>query len=114
MQRLRQDVPGADVVVTNPTHFAVAIKYDVKKMAAPKVVAKGADELALRIRQIAQEHGIPIVERKALARAMFDSVEVGEYLPERFYRAIAEILAYVYELTGKSPVGTRGDLLGVS
>ncbi|MHC4696899.1 MAG: flagellar biosynthesis protein FlhB [Planctomycetota bacterium] len=112
LQRIRQAVPGADVVVTNPTHVAVAIKYDAETMAAPKVVAKGADELALRIRQIAEEFGIPIVERKILARAMFESVEVGEYLPERFYRAIAEILAYVYELTGRSPVGTRGDLIG--
>ncbi len=106
MQRLRKDVPKADVVVTNPTHVAVAIKYDGDTMAAPKIVAKGADYLALRIRQIAAEFGIPIVQRPPLARAIYESVEVGEYVPERLYRAIAEILAYVYELTGRSP-GSR-------
>ncbi len=101
MQRLKKDVPRADVVVTNPTHVAVAIAYDGESMVAPKVVAKGADYVALRIRQIAQEWGIPIVERRALARALYESVEVGQYVPERFYTAIAEILAYVYELTGR-------------
>ena len=75
-------------------------------MAAPKVVAKGADYVAIRIRQIAKDLGIPIVERKPLAKALYDSVEVGQYIPERFYRAIAEILAYVYELTGRRPVTT--------
>lgn len=102
MQRLRRDVPAADVVLTNPTHVAVAIKYDPDTMAAPKVVAKGADYLALRIRQIASEFGIPIVQRPPLARAIYEGVDVGEYVPERLYRAIAEILAYVYELTGRS------------
>lgn len=105
MQRLQSDVPKADVVVTNPTHVAVAISYDSETMMAPKVVAKGADEVAIRIRQIAMRYAIPIVERKALARGIFEAVEVGEYIPERFYRAIAEILAYVYELTGR--VGSR-------
>ncbi|MHC5109877.1 MAG: flagellar biosynthesis protein FlhB [Planctomycetota bacterium] len=102
VQRLQQDVPKADVVVTNPTHFAVAIAYDMDSMPAPRVVAKGADELALRIRQIATGAGIPIVERKALARSLFDAVDVGDYIPQRFYKAIAEILAYVYELSGQS------------
>ena len=106
MRRLRKEVPTADVVVTNPTHVAVAIKYDADTMAAPKVVAKGGDYLALRIRQLAAEFGIPIVQRPPLARAIYEGVEVGEYVPERLYRAIAEILAYVYELTGRSP-GTR-------
>jgi flagellar biosynthetic protein FlhB len=100
-QRLKKDVPKADVVVTNPTHLAVAVAYDHETMVAPKVVAKGADYMALRIRRIAQAHGIPIVERKPLARALFDAVDVGHYIPERFYVAIAEILAYVYELTGR-------------
>ena len=104
MQRLRKDVPKADVVVTNPTHFAVAIQYDPEAMVAPKVVAKGADYVAIRIRQIAAEYGIPMVERKPLARALYESVEVGRYIPERFYRAVAEILAYIYELTGRSPL----------
>ncbi len=107
MHRLRKDVPKADVVVTNPTHLAVAIQYDPDSMMAPKVVAKGADYIALRIRQMATELGIPIVERKPLARALYDSVEVGQYVPEKFYRAIAEILAYVYELTGRSESARR-------
>lgn len=107
MQRLQKDVPHADVVVTNPTHFSIAIAYDATSMLAPKVVAKGADEIALRIRQIAQQHGIPIVERKPLARALFDAVDVGDFIPERFYRAIAEILAYIYELTGRAPDRSR-------
>lgn len=111
MQRIRRDVPTADVVVTNPTHVSIAIRYDAETMMAPKVVAKGADYMALRIRQIASEFGIPIVERKALARVMYDAVEVGAFVPERFYQAIAEILAYVYELTGRSPV-ERGELVG--
>jgi flagellar biosynthetic protein FlhB len=102
MQRLKKEVPQADVVVTNPTHLALAIRYEVETMPAPKVVAKGADYMALRIRQIAEEHGIPIVERKSLARAMYEAVEVGEYIPERFYQAVAEILAYVYELSGRA------------
>jgi flagellar biosynthetic protein FlhB len=103
LQRLRKDVPKADVVVTNPTHLAVALAYDSATMIAPKVVAKGADEMAIRIRQIARKFGIPVVERKPLARALYESVEVGQTIPERFYRAIAEILAYVYELTGRMP-----------
>jgi len=112
-QRLRKDVPTADVIVTNPTHVSIALRYDAETMPAPKVVAKGADYLALRIRQIAREHGIPIVERKPLARALYESVDAGEYIPERFYRAIAEILAYVYELTGRTPSAARRELMGV-
>ncbi len=107
LQRLQKDVPQADVIVTNPTHFAVAIAYDAQRMPSPKVVAKGADYVALRIRQIATEMGIPIVERKPLARALYDTVEPGEYIPERFYLAIAEILAFVYELTGDGPRKSR-------
>lgn len=112
LQRLRRDVPKADVVVTNPTHVAVAIAYDADRMIAPKVVAKGADEIALRIRQIAAGLGIPIVERKTLARALYETVGVGECIPERFYRAIAEILAYIYELTGRSASGVGRELVG--
>jgi len=114
MQRLRKDVPKADVVVTNPTHLAVAIAYDSGTMMAPKVVAKGADEIALRIRQIAAECGIPVVERKPLARALYEAVEVGQYIPENFYRAIAEILAYIYELAGRSKAAARGELVGAA
>lgn len=114
MQRIRRDVPKADVVVTNPTHVAVAIAYDNETMPAPKVVAKGADHLAARIRRIALECGVPIIERPPLARAMYESVDVGQYVPERFYRAIAEILAYVYELTGRAPAAVRRELSAAS
>jgi flagellar biosynthetic protein FlhB len=97
MQRMGQAVPGADVVVTNPTHYAVALKYD-DTMAAPKVVAKGVDYMALRIRQLASANGVPIVERPPLARGMYRYVEVGQEIPAKFYSAVAEILAYVYQL----------------
>ncbi len=100
-KRLAKDVPTADVIITNPTHFAIALKYDATNMHAPKVVAKGQDLLAQRIREIAIAHGIPIIERKPLARALYRLVEVGKEIPEQFYSAVAEILAYVYELTGK-------------
>ena len=100
-QRLKQSVPTADVVVTNPEHLAIALKWDPNSMNAPTVVAKGADYLALRIRQIAAAHGVPIVERKPLARAMYPVVQVGREIPSHFYQAIAEILAYVYRLNGK-------------
>ncbi|MCG8406207.1 MAG: flagellar biosynthesis protein FlhB [Phycisphaerales bacterium] len=102
MQQIQTAVPTADVVVTNPTELAVAIKYDAGAMQAPKVVAKGADYLAKKIREVAMLHGVPIVERKPLAQALYKAVEVGQEVPEQFYKAIAEILAYVYQLSGKS------------
>lgn len=102
MQRLQNDVPRADVVVTNPTHFSVALRYDDATMAAPRVVAKGKDFLALRIRQIAEQHGIPVVERPPLARALFAACEVGQEVPAAYYRAVAELLAYVYQLAGRA------------
>jgi flagellar biosynthetic protein FlhB len=98
---MKKQVPTADVVVTNPTHFAVALKYDSNSMHAPRVVAKGQDHMALKIREIAVAHGVPILERKPLARALFKMCEVGQEIPEQFYSAVAEILAYVYELSGK-------------
>jgi len=101
MQRLKNDVPKADVVVTNPTHYAVALKYEESKMRAPKLVAKGMDFMAQRIRELAVEAGVPIIERAPLARAIYRMVDVGEEIPEEFYAAVAELLAYVYELTGK-------------
>jgi flagellar biosynthetic protein FlhB len=100
-RRLKKDVPTADVVVTNPTEFAVALKYDAGTMHAPKVIAKGQGVIAQRIREIAIESGVPILERKPLARALYNLVEVGQEIPEQFYAAVAEILAYVYELSGK-------------
>jgi flagellar biosynthesis protein FlhB len=101
MQKLKKDVPTADVVVTNPTHYAVALKYDEKSMRAPRLVGKGADFMAQRIREIAVAAGVPIIERAPLARAIYRMVDVGDEIPEEFYSAVAEILAYVYELTGK-------------
>lgn len=105
MQRLQRDVPGADVIVTNPTHFSVALKYDGKTMDAPKVVAKGADYLALKIRYIAAAHGIPIVERPPLARAIYHDVPVGREIHPAHYEAVAEVLAYVYRLEGRAAAG---------
>ena len=101
IQRIHRDVPKADVVITNPTELAIALKYDSEAMGAPKVVAKGAGFLAQRIRQIAVANGVPILERKPLAQALYKSVDVGQEVPAEFYQAIAEILAYVYELAGK-------------
>ena len=98
MGRLAADVPTADVVVTNPTHFAVAVKYDDDRMRAPRVVAKGGDLMAQRIREIAAANGVAIVERPPLARGLFAAVEVGHEIPEDFYGPVAEILAYVYRL----------------
>jgi flagellar biosynthetic protein FlhB len=101
-QRLQTAVPQADVIVTNPEHISVAIQYDAATMAAPRIVAIGADHLALRIRQIATKHGIPIVERKPLARALYAKAKVGQEIPADHYKAVAEILAYVYRLKGKT------------
>lgn len=103
IQRIRSAVPTADVVVTNPTEYAVAIKYDADQMAAPRVVAKGRNLLARKIREIAIANHVPIVERPPLAQALFRLVEVGQEVPEHLYRAVAEILAYVYELSGRVP-----------
>ncbi len=103
LQRIRQAVPKADVVVTNPTHFAVALEYNAEEMAAPRVVAKGADFLAFRIREIAAANRIPIIEKPALARALYAEVEVGRMVSPEFYEAVAEILAYVYRLEGRQP-----------
>jgi flagellar biosynthetic protein FlhB len=102
MQRIRAEVPRADVVVTNPTEYAVALRYDEARMAAPRVTAKGRDWLAARIRQIAQEHGVPIVQRPPLARALYAAVEPGREVPPAYYRAVAEVLAFVYQLSRKA------------
>lgn len=98
VNKLKSSVPKADVIITNPTHYAVAIQYDRNRFAAPIVVAKGTDFMAQRIREIAKEHSIPIVERKALARALYSSTEVGTEIPRELFRAVAEVLAYVYRL----------------
>jgi flagellar biosynthetic protein FlhB len=98
VNKLKSSVPKADVIITNPTHYAIALKYDREQFAAPIVVAKGTDFMAQRIREIATEHKIPIVERKALARALYASTEVGSEIPRELFRAVAEVLAYVYRL----------------
>lgn len=100
-QRVHADVPKADVVITNPTELAVALQYDPLTMKAPIVLAKGADLVAARIRKIALEHGIPIVERKPLAQALFREVDVGKPIPATEYAAVAEVLKYVYQVTGR-------------
>jgi flagellar biosynthetic protein FlhB len=99
-RRMMEAIPTADVVITNPTHFAIAIRFEAEKMAAPEVVAKGADFVALRIREIAEENDVPLVENKPLARALFRSTEIGDAIPADLYRAVAEVLAYVYRLKG--------------
>jgi flagellar biosynthetic protein FlhB len=99
-KRMIQAVPSADVVITNPTHYAVALKYDTGKMDAPVVVAKGVEAFALRIREVATEHKIPIVENPPLARSLFASVEVDEMIPENLYKAVAEVISYVFRLRG--------------
>jgi flagellar biosynthetic protein FlhB len=99
-RRQLQDVPNATVVVTNPTHFAVALQYD-RTLLSPKVVAKGADLLAQRIKQVATEAGVPIVENKPLARGLYGAVEVGEDIPIELYQAVAEVLAYVFSLKNR-------------
>lgn len=100
MGRMMSEVPRSDVVITNPIRIAVAIRYDSKSMYAPKVVAKGYGFIATKIKDIARRYGVPIVENKWLAR-MLMRVEVGEYIPSRLYRAVAEILAYIYQLKGR-------------
>jgi flagellar biosynthetic protein FlhB len=100
-RRLRKVVPTADVIVTNPTHFAVALRYDRSTMVAPVVIAKGMDEMALKIKDIAREHRVMMVENRFLARELYAQVKEGEAIPEGLYAAVAEILAYVYSLKGK-------------
>jgi len=103
-QRMMASVPNADVIITNPTHYAIALEYDgVQSLAAPKCLAKGVDDLALRIREVAKENDVPIVENPPLARAMYEVVEVDEEIPEEHYKAVAEIIAYVFKLKGKMP-----------
>jgi flagellar biosynthetic protein FlhB len=98
MRRMMSALPEADVVITNPTHYAVALKYDADKYDAPIVLAKGIDFLALRIKDIAKEHGVEIVENKPLARMLYTNVEIGEMVPPELYQAVAEVLAMVYQM----------------
>ncbi len=104
--RMLQDVPKADVVITNPTHYAVALRYDEKKMRAPIVVAKGTELVALKIREIAGEHGVPVLEAPPLARALHKSVEIGGEVPAALYVTVAQVLTYVYQLRAARERGT--------
>lgn len=100
-KRMMSDVPEADVVITNPTHYAVAMKYDNSVDSAPKIVAKGIDFLALKIKDIAKDNDIPIIENPSLARALYDQIEIDSEIPSEFYKTLAEIFSYVYELKKK-------------
>jgi flagellar biosynthetic protein FlhB len=97
-KRMMQEVPTATAVVVNPTHFAVALRYEPESMAAPLVVAKGKDYLALRIKQMAIDHGVPLIENPPLARGLYKAVDVGQEIPPELYKAVAEILAYIFKL----------------
>jgi flagellar biosynthetic protein FlhB len=101
-RRMMQNVPKADVIITNPTHYAVAIQYDPEKMGAPTVVAKGQRLVAQKIKDVAIANGVPIVENKPVARALYAAVEVGDQIPEDLYQAVAEILAYVFRISKKA------------
>ena len=102
-QRVANAVPKADVIVTNPEHLSVALQWDQSTMNAPVVVAMGADHLAMRIRQIAMQHSIPILERKPLARALYARVQVGDEIPFDLYQAVSEVLSFVYRMDGRMP-----------
>lgn len=102
-KRMIAEVPKADVVITNPTHFAVALKYDQLAMGAPTLLAKGVDKAAFRIREVAEENNVPIVENPPLARALYANVELEEEIPEEHYRAVAEVINYVWKLKGRRP-----------
>jgi flagellar biosynthetic protein FlhB len=97
-KRMMEDVPKADVIVTNPTHLAVALRYRSQEMTAPQVIAKGAGYMAERIKAVAKQHGVPTVENRPVARHLFQTVEIGGAVPETLYKAVAEILAYIYRL----------------
>jgi flagellar biosynthetic protein FlhB len=101
MNRMMEDLPRADVVLTNPVHLAVAIAYDRERMNAPTVLAKGASQVAERIKARAREHEIPVIENKPLARALFRATEVGQEIPAELYAAVSEVLIYIYQLNGQ-------------
>ncbi|KZN70524.1 flagellar biosynthesis protein FlhB [Pseudoalteromonas luteoviolacea] len=115
-RRMMQDVPDADVVVTNPTHYSVALKYDTEKAGAPMVIAKGVDELAMQIRKVAKGNEVPIVESPVLTRSLYHTTEVGDQIPDQLFTAVAQVLAYVFQLKkfnkgrGRRPTELNKDL----
>jgi len=104
-RNMAANVPKADVVITNPTHYAIALEWDRERMAAPTVTAKGTDEVAQRIKKIAADNGVPLVENRPLARALYAEVEIGDAIPDKYYQAIAAVLAHVYAGTGEADLG---------
>ena len=100
-QRMMQAVPKADVIITNPTHYSIALKYDPDDKPAPVVIAKGIDEVALRIREVAKEHNVVLYENRPLARSLFDTVEIDQMVPEELFKAVAEVISFVYKQKGK-------------
>ena len=113
-RNMAANVPKADVVIANPTHFAVALEWEREKMLAPVVTAKGQDEIALRIRKIAEDSGVPVVENKPLARALYADVEIGDAIPEKYYQAIAAVLAHVYSTNGEAEALRREPAAGAT
>jgi len=109
-QRMMAEVPKADVIITNPEHYSVALKYDQSSMDAPIVIAKGVDLMAFQIRNIAREHNVPIVTAPPLARALHYTTEIDQPIPHRLYLAVAQVLAYVFQLKRKPGWKQRGDL----
>lgn len=110
-RRMMQAVPTSDVVLTNPTHLAVALRYDAARMAAPVVTAKGADLIAERIKSLAREHRVPVVENKPLARALYTACEIDEPVPAALYQAVAEVLAFIYSLRRPGGRGPTDEVL---
>jgi flagellar biosynthetic protein FlhB len=105
-RRMLTDVPTADVIVVNPTHFAVALRYD-GKLPAPQVVAKGQDLIAAAIRRVAEENGVPVLANPPLARALYREVEIGHLIPDEFFGSVAEVLAFVYRTAGRRAAANR-------
>jgi len=99
--RMIQAVPEADVIITNPTHYSLALKYDPEEMDAPVLIAKGVDDLAMRIREVAKETDIPLYENRPLAHVLYDTVEVDEIIPPEHYQAVAEVISYIFQLREK-------------